>query len=541
MNKKLNSLIMLTLMLASVFAFAVPKAFAVPTTKMSLTASKTSGLAIDEVFYVTVLFRDFTGLWTWQLGLTWDKNVLEANLAEAPPYDGYGVLCGKAFWAQSIFAVLAPARSTLLQSGTVDNTTGLIFPPYAEALKAPGTGVDGVVSTDYNVAKIAFKVIGYSTGTEIGFIQTDPIMGVISGWAQYPDVGTMLLADTYENVTVSTVAAPAPYGPIARFSYFPMFPEEGSIVNFDASASTGGYDGISMKPITEWRWDWNNDAVYEETLYTAFATHVFATAADYPVTLQVYAPGATPDTDKVTHTITVLPPAMGAQIDLFCQRAPYDGKGPNVEADAFAPQELVILYAKVTYNADPVANKLVAFQVNMSNGEALVYRVAMTNGSGIAETEFRIPSNPPGLPVSDWMSWATVDVAETTVADTMPFKVGWLIYILSVTPDAASYVKGTTAHFDLEIRNIAKTTKSPLITVVIYDALGVPIGMLEVPTWDIPAESTKPLGIDLDIPMSAFVSPPSAAVYVNAFTDLPQNNGVPYCPEASAAFLIVKP
>jgi len=539
MNKKMNSLIMLTLMLSSVFAFAVPKAFAVGT-KMSLTASKTSNLAIDEVFYVTVLFRDFTQLYTWQVGLTWDKNVLDVNLAEADGYDGQGVLCGKAFWALSIFKVLAPTRNTNLVAGTVDNTTGLMMPPYAEAETGSG-GVDGVASTDYNIMKVAFKVKGYSTGTEIGLIQTDPILGVISGWAQSPDVGTMLLADTYVNVTVSTVAAPAPYGPIARFSYFPMFPEEGSTISFDASASTGGYDGISMKPITEWRWDWNNDGVYDENLSAAITTHVFATAADYPVTLQVYAPGATPDTDSVTKTVTVLPPAMGAQIDLFCQRAPYDGTGPNVEADAFAPQELVILYAKVTYNADPVANKLVAFQVNMSNGEALVYRVAMTNGSGIAETEFRIPSNPPGLPVSDWMSWATVDVAETTVADTMPFKVGWLVYIVSVASGAPSYVKGTTATFDLEIRNIAKTTLSPLITVVVYDALGVPIGLLEVPVWAIAPESTKPLSIDVDIPMSAFVSPPSAAVYVNAFTDLPQNNGVPYCPEASAVFLIAKP
>jgi hypothetical protein len=242
----------------------------------------------------------------------------------------------------------------------------------------------------------------------------------------------------------------------------------------------------------------------------------------------------------MTKTVTVASPPLGRQIDLYCQLTANNGKGTNEEADAFAPQALVILYAKVTYNADPVANKLVAFQVNMSNNEALIYRVAMTNGSGIAETEFRIPSNPPGLPVSDWMAWATVDIAEITVYDTMPFKVGWLVYIESVTPGALSYAKGETAHFDLVINNIAKTTKSPLITVVVYDALGVPIGMVEIPAWNIPPESTKPLGVDIDIPMSAFISLPAGSVYANAFTDLPQNNGVPYCPEASSTFQILK-
>ena len=534
MNKKMNSLIMLSLMLASIFAFAAPKAFAVTPT-MSLLASKTSGLAFGETFYITVQMRDFTALYGWQVGLSWDPTVLQIDLADPSG----GVLYGKISYPQSIFAVLAPARSSNPMPGTIDNVVGQIYPPYAEGLTGVG-GVDGVPSTKYNLMKVAFKVTGYAPGgTTTIFIESDPY-GPVSCWAQYPDVST-LLTPAFENVTVSTVAPPLPHGPVAKFSYVPTFPIEGGTVTFDASASEPGFDGAAIKPITEYRWDWNNDGAYEENVTGKIITHVFATAADYPVTLQVYAPGATPDTAEVTHTITVLPPAMGAQIDLYCQRVPYDGTGPNVEADAFAPQELVILYAKVTYNGDPVANKLVAFQVNMSNNEALIYRVAMTNGTGIAETEFRIPSNPPGLPVSDWMAWATVDVAETTVADTMPFKVGWLVYIVSVIPEFLSYKKGETAHFDLEINNIAKTTKNPLITVVVYDALGVPIGMVEIPAWNIPGESTKFLGVDIDIPMSAFISPPSGSVYANAFTDLPQNNGVPYCPEASSTFLIAKP
>jgi hypothetical protein len=77
-----------------------------------------------------------------------------------------------------------------------------------------------------------------------------------------------------------------------------------------------------------------------------------------------------------------------------------------------------------------------------------------------------------------------------------------------------------------------------LITLVIYDDVGVPIGVLAVATWAI-MEGTNNFGVNLGIPMTAFVG--TGAIYANAFTDLPQNNGVPYCPEASTSFQIDKP
>jgi len=227
---------------------------------------------------------------------------------------------------------------------------------------------------------------------------------------------------------------------------------------------------------------------------------------------------------------------MGAAIDLYCQKAPFDGKGPNVKSDAFAPQELVILYAKVTYNDDPVANKLVGFQVNASDGTLVFTRVAETDESGIAMAEFRIPSDPV---FGEWLAYAIVDVAQTTVADTMPFDVGWIIEILSVTPVESTYSKGETASFTLSIKNLGKTTKTPTITVVVYDECAVPIAVALVPEWSIEGEATVDFTCDLEIPMWAFVG--TATVYANAFTDLPSNDGVPYCPEASASFIIAKP
>ena len=54
----------------------------------------------------------------------------------------------------------------------------------------------------------------------------------------------------------------------------------------------------------------------------------------------------------------------GGKIDLFTQKLPFNGAGAKQSSDAFQPQELVILYARVTYNEWPVGNQPVAFQVN---------------------------------------------------------------------------------------------------------------------------------------------------------------------------------
>jgi len=538
MNKKLNSLIMLTLMLASIFVFVSPIAHA-QTPTMYLTATKTTGLTIGEKFYVEVLIKDFTDLYGWQVGLLFDKNVLEVDTTDPSG----GVQYGKLSWSESIFAVLAPSRSTNPMAGTIDNANGQIYPPYAEALTGSG-GVTGTAGTGYKLMKVAFKVKGYApTGTTISFYESDPF-GIVSAWTQWPNVGD-LLAPAYESLTVYTEAPPAPHGPTAKFSWLPLFPTEGATVNFDASASTPGFDGTNICPITQYRWDWNGDLVFDDTTASPTITHVFATAGDYPVTLEVYAPGATPDTDRITKTVKVLPPAQGADIDLYCQRTPYNGEGPDVEADAFAPQELVILKAKVTYNGDPVANKLVAFQVNASDGSDVIYRVAFTNDEGIATVEFRIPSNPP---MGMWIAWATVDVAETIVADTMPFYVGWLITIGNVVLTPSSVAKGATLTVEFDVYNWAMTTKDPTMTIVLYDACGVPIQQIAVESWDIPGRSGNPIppspqpfSQTFTIPLWAFISPPEGKAYINAFTALPCNNGVPYCPEASASFIILKP
>lgn len=83
--------------------------------------------------------------------------------------------------------------------------------------------------------------------------------------------------------------------------------------------------------------------------------------------------------------------------------------------------DTVLLFALVTFAGDPVANKLVAFQVlDPSNTTALI-DVAFTDGNGIAVTSFRLPeivSN-----VGTWTAFATVELDQVAYSDVIAFQV----------------------------------------------------------------------------------------------------------------------
>ena len=226
-------------------------------------------------------------------------------------------------------------------------------------------------------------------------------------------------------------------------------------------------------------------------------------------------------------------------VDVYTQKEPYSGKGLNQPSDAFAPQEEVQLYAYVSYHGDPVANKLVAFQVNDPTGETHLYRTNNTDENGVATISFRIPTTPT---FGDWTVYATVDIAEQTVNDTLTFKVGWIIEITEVkTVDdygntKTTFTKDEHIYFNVTVQNIAFTSKETTLTIVVYDEVGVPIGQVTLQDWMIGPGRTEIFVIDLQIPSWAYVG--VATVYTNAYTDTPQDGGTPYCPEAYATFMI---
>ena len=238
--------------------------------------------------------------------------------------------------------------------------------------------------------------------------------------------------------------------------------------------------------------------------------------------------------DTLTFEVT------GPLIDVYTQKEPYDGKGPNQSSDAFAPQEEVILYADVHYNCQPVEYKPVGFEVVDPTGETVLARTNMTDGEGIATTTFRLSSN---ATFGIYTVFATVEVLEENAIDTLSFRVGWIIEITKIeTVDQygspkINFSRSEEVYFSIDVKNIAFTAKDVTLTVSILDEVGQTIGVSALFTQVFPGAQEFNVVCNLKISEWCFVG--SATAPACALTNWPWNDGTPYCPEKSASFLIL--
>ena len=102
-----------------------------------------------------------------------------------------------------------------------------------------------------------------------------------------------------------------PHGPKADFKAVPETARVGESIKFDASASLPGWNGTHTMPITEYRWNFGDGNVTITSQPVVY--HRYSTAGNYYVTLTVYAPGATPETDSTTRKVSVFAVPVGGQ------------------------------------------------------------------------------------------------------------------------------------------------------------------------------------------------------------------------------------
>jgi len=376
--------------------------------------------------------------------------------------------------------------------------------------------------------------------------------------------------DTTNNGLLHQVAPPAtpPTAVITAPNKVPVC----TMVTLDGTGSLPGHDSLPLPsgndcPITNW--NWQLDFVYTNGTppKTVFLTgDIVQFHCDGPgtvtVTLTVTAPDPVPptaggyvdhdDAQKVIEQFIPAPPPTGAFIDVYVTNngdinGTYGSAPPyDVWADAYGPQQLVCVEAKVTYNNEPVEYKPVAFEVIDAHGVSVDYRVVFTDENGLAGYCFRLPweGKDAEAEFGAWSIVGTVDIAEHIVTDTVRFRFGYLLYIQSITLTPSyptpvfKYPKmNYVLHIVLNVTNIAFTTKLALLTVVAYDNCTVPVGKATTPGLDpVPADTSTLFAFDIIIPHWAFVG--SGAAYANIFTKAPSAGGVPYCPEATELFYI---
>lgn len=248
-----------------------------------------------------------------------------------------------------------------------------------------------------------------------------------------------------------------------------------------------------------------------------------------------------------TNIAAVHSDSAGGKIDLFTQKEPFSGKGPNVPSDAFGPEEVVTLYASVTYNSVHLQNLPVTFYVQRPDC-TFFSLTANTNANGTATTNFTIPT-PQGNAGEDqvfgeWFTLANVLVGNSLLQDSLTFKVDWIVKLLSVrTIDEnlthRSYfgIEGDVG-LELALRNVAMTVRTVTIAVTIKDELNVPVSQLQISNYKAqPNEKLIRLYCKLRIPDFTHVG--EATVYVSALTAPANESGVAYCPSISAKLTLV--
>lgn len=238
----------------------------------------------------------------------------------------------------------------------------------------------------------------------------------------------------------------------------------------------------------------------------------------------------------------------GGNLDIFTQKALFNGTGPNEPSDAFQQQELVILYGLVTFDGDPIANKVVGFQVsgppnNIQN--FTVFSAATTNASGLAQYSFRIPTAPINedqVIFGTWHVVGTVDVDQVTENDSLTFQVGWLVQITNISTlntelePQTSFSPQSPIVFNLTLENIGFTPHVGTITVDALDIDKQSIIQIELDNQTFPPGESC---VQTSSHISADAKIGQANASATPYTAPPKLNGIPYSPSAYTLFDII--
>jgi len=245
---------------------------------------------------------------------------------------------------------------------------------------------------------------------------------------------------------------------------------------------------------------------------------------------------------------------IGLIIDLYTQYPkPFGGQGPNNPSDCFGPTDLVQLNASVTYNGYPVQSVLVAYEIRHNDYQFTL--TGETNSEGIATVTFRPPwpcENPEEEIFGEWSVIATVCYAGIVKNDTLNFIVYWPVEVVSVKAIGAPYEKVKTGEPTAMVFEVTVGTyrmyplNDTVITVTVYDELAFGIGFdLYTSTlgWGGYGHygEFKTYNYTFTIMMPSHACVGKATVYGNAYSALPWEGGVAYCPAATEEFYIVIP
>lgn len=174
----------------------------------------------------------------------------------------------------------------------------------------------------------------------------------------------------------------------------------------------------------------------------------------------------------------------------------------NTNKKTYSSAELVQIYGDLKSDGTPVTNALVAIQINDAQNNIVSIRTRST-----------------GTTPSPW----SIDITQLISCDS------------SGNPKD-TFKKGTTAHFNVTVKNLDRTSeKHVIVTINLYDSNLVSLGISAIARTIDPQEESWSF-FYLPIPQDA--STGTAYAFVNAYNTWPKENGIAYCGEKAVAFTI---
>jgi hypothetical protein len=236
----------------------------------------------------------------------------------------------------------------------------------------------------------------------------------------------------------------------------------------------------------------------------------------------------------------------GGKIDLFTQKEPYSGIGPNMPSDAFGPEEVVVLYALVSYNEIPVQNSVVTFHVKTPSNMTFTLSKE-TNQTGHAAVNFTMPSLPEnaseGEVFGEWHVTGSVLIEAVVLEDVLTFKVDWIVKLISVTTVNASldyhtfFGRNGMVGLEITLKNVAMTVKVTTISLVMQDSVGVIVNSSEIKGFQVQAnERLVTLYCALEIPNQTYVG--NATIFATALRMMTNESRIAYSPSVSTEFFV---
>lgn len=115
------------------------------------------------------------------------------------------------------------------------------------------------------------------------------------------------------------------------------------------------------------------------------------------------------------------PPIEGRLLDVYTQRG---GIGQGQPDGNYKLGEEVKLVSVVTYNGQPVQEKLVAYQVQNPSNQISILRTGTTDQNGLTMISFKIPNVLDSI--GTWTAIAVVEIAEKVAWDIVTFEVSFV-------------------------------------------------------------------------------------------------------------------